>query len=110
MRSNHSALLDHNLNAMDQALSHMCMLDNVGFTTRVHLVVTIRLSMACLHCMILRAIKSRVYCIGTEQSCKSVCALCREPENWIPPGVPRILLSESDFHNPERRDDGKLMS
>ncbi|DBB15087.1 TPA: hypothetical protein ACH3X3_004097 [Trebouxia sp. C0006] len=30
----------------------------------------------------------------------------REPDQWIPPGVPRVLLSESDFHNPERRDDG----
>ncbi len=34
----------------------------------------------------------------------------REPEKWIPPGVPRILLSESDFHNPERRDDGMILS
>ncbi len=34
----------------------------------------------------------------------------REPEQWIPPGVPRILLSESDFHNPERRDDGMILS
>ena len=34
----------------------------------------------------------------------------REPETWIPPGVPRILLSESDFHNPERRDDGMILS
>ncbi|KAK9820312.1 hypothetical protein WJX72_008807 [[Myrmecia] bisecta] len=25
---------------------------------------------------------------------------------WMPPNVPRINLSESDFHNPERRDDG----
>ena len=39
-----------------------------------------------------------------------LCLPCREPEQWIPPGVPRILLSESDFHNPERRDDGKLIS
>ena len=31
----------------------------------------------------------------------------REPDQWIPAGVPRILLSESDFHNPERRDDGE---
>lgn len=34
----------------------------------------------------------------------------REPEQWIPYGVPRILLSESDFHNPERRDDGMILS
>jgi len=39
-----------------------------------------------------------------------VAVLHREPEKWIPPGVPRILLSESDFHNPERRDDGMILS
>ena len=33
---------------------------------------------------------------------------CREPETWIPAGVPRIMLSQSDFHDPERRDSGEL--
>ena len=35
-----------------------------------------------------------------------VCASCREPDKIIPPGVPRMLLSESDFHDPDRRDGG----
>ncbi len=39
-----------------------------------------------------------------------VAVLYREPDQWIPPGVPRILLSESDFHNPERRDDGMILN
>ena len=30
----------------------------------------------------------------------------REPEKILPPGIPRILLSESDFHNPDRQDGG----
>eukprot|EP00884_Botryococcus_braunii_P015920 jgi/Botrbrau1/3010/Bobra.0070s0008.1 len=30
----------------------------------------------------------------------------RDPDSVLPPGVPRILLSESDFHNPMRRDGG----
>ena len=35
-----------------------------------------------------------------------VCMSCREPDKIIPPGVPRMLLSESDFHDPDRRDGG----
>lgn len=35
-----------------------------------------------------------------------VCISCREPDRIIPPGVPRMLLSESDFHDPDRRDGG----
>lgn len=31
----------------------------------------------------------------------------REPDRFIPPGIPRILLSESDFHDPDRRDGGR---
>ncbi|CAL8470763.1 g10305 [Coccomyxa elongata] len=30
----------------------------------------------------------------------------RDPTRFLPPGVPRILLSESDFHDPDRRDGG----
>lgn len=30
----------------------------------------------------------------------------RNPDSVLPPGVPRILLSESDFHDPNRRDGG----
>lgn len=32
--------------------------------------------------------------------------VCREPDRILPPGVPRLLLSESDFHDPDRRDGG----
>lgn len=32
----------------------------------------------------------------------------REPDKVLPSGVPRILLSESDFHDPDRRDGGGL--
>ena len=37
-------------------------------------------------------------------------SMCREPDQYIPAGVPRILLSESDFHNQDRRDGGKHSS
>ncbi|CAL5220174.1 g2142 [Coccomyxa viridis] len=30
----------------------------------------------------------------------------RQPDAFLPPGVPRMLLSESDFHDPDRRDGG----
>lgn len=34
------------------------------------------------------------------------CSCNRDPTKFLPPGVPRILLSESDFHDPDRRDGG----
>ena len=33
----------------------------------------------------------------------------RKPEEVLPIGVPRLLLSESDFHDPDRNDGGKEM-
>ncbi len=42
-----------------------------------------------------------------EVSESTVCPYCREPDKFLPPGVPRILLSESDFHDPNRQDGGE---
>jgi len=36
--------------------------------------------------------------------------ICRDPDTILPPGVPRMLLSESDFHDPDRRDGGRPLS
>jgi len=34
----------------------------------------------------------------------------REPDAVLPKGVPRLLLSESDFHDPDRNDSGTSRS
>ena len=39
----------------------------------------------------------------------SACMPCREPDKFLPLGVPRILLSESDFHDPDRQDGGTIL-
>ena len=84
----------------------------------------LRISQSCAVCWCRRnfvykgAVKGLLYQYMWRQRCALQCCtakadeavLYREPDQWIPPGVPRILLSESDFHNPERRDDGMILN